>query len=69
MSAKVSTVVRPGAAKSAVALSRLLSACCDVIAGYFFRRAALASLRELDDRALRDIASSAARSKGRSTAS
>jgi uncharacterized protein YjiS (DUF1127 family) len=32
-----------------------LSAYSDAIAGYFVRRAAVATLRELDDRALRDI--------------
>ena len=41
--------------EEAGAFSRLLSACCEGIARYFVRRAAIASLRELDDRALRDI--------------
>jgi uncharacterized protein YjiS (DUF1127 family) len=36
-------------------LSRLLSAYCDGIGGYFFCRSAVASLNELDDRMLRDI--------------
>jgi uncharacterized protein YjiS (DUF1127 family) len=37
------------------AFSRLLSAFCNGIAGYFVRRAAIKSLSELDNRALRDI--------------
>jgi uncharacterized protein YjiS (DUF1127 family) len=55
MSATLSTLVRPAATKEASALSRLFSACWDGIARYFVRRAAIATLRELDDRALRDI--------------
>ena len=55
MSATFSTIVRPAVTKGPGAFSRLLSACCDGIAGYFVRRAAIATLRELDDRALRDI--------------
>ena len=34
---------------------RLLNAWCEGIAGFFFRRSAIISLGELDDRALRDI--------------
>jgi len=50
MSATLSTATkRPGA------FSRLLNACCDGVAVYFARRAAIATLRELDDRTLRDI--------------
>jgi uncharacterized protein YjiS (DUF1127 family) len=36
-------------------ISQRLDAWCESIAGYFFRRAAIASLRELDARELRDI--------------
>ena len=32
-----------------------ISAWCEGIAGFFFRRSAMTSLSELDDRALRDI--------------
>jgi uncharacterized protein YjiS (DUF1127 family) len=55
MSATLRTAVRPEATKRPGAFSRLLVAYCDGIAGYFVRRAAIASLSELDDRALRDI--------------
>jgi uncharacterized protein YjiS (DUF1127 family) len=55
MSATLSTIVRPSVRKRPGAFSRLLNACCDGIAGYFFRRDAIATLREFDDRALRDI--------------
>jgi uncharacterized protein YjiS (DUF1127 family) len=55
MSATLSTIVRPAVTKRPGAFSRLIGACCDGIAGYFFRRSAIASLRELDDRELRDI--------------
>ena len=55
MSATLSTLVRPAVTKRPGAFSRLIGACCDGIAGYFFRRSAIASLRELDDRELRDI--------------
>jgi uncharacterized protein YjiS (DUF1127 family) len=55
MSVTLSTIVRPSVRKRPGAFSRLLSAYCDGIAGYFFRRNAIRSLRELDDRALRDI--------------
>ena len=55
MSANRSSIVRAPVTKRPGAFSRLLSAYCDGIAGYFVRRAAIASLRELDDRALRDI--------------
>ena len=48
MSATLSTIVRPG-------VTKLLGACCDGIMGYFLRRAAMKSLSQLDDRALRDI--------------
>lgn len=55
MSATLSTIVRPAVTKRPGTFARLLSAYFDRIAGYFVRRAAIASLRELDDRALRDI--------------
>ena len=48
MSATLSTIGRPG-------VTKLLGACCDAIVGYFVRRAAMKSLSQLDDRALRDI--------------
>jgi len=55
MSATLSTLVRPAGTKSRGASLRILNACWEGIARYFVRRAAMASLRELDDRALRDI--------------
>jgi uncharacterized protein YjiS (DUF1127 family) len=55
MSITLSTIVRPAFTKRRGSFSRRLNSYCDEIAGYFFRRAAIASLRELDDRALRDI--------------
>jgi uncharacterized protein YjiS (DUF1127 family) len=55
MSATLSTIVRPAVTKRSGAFSRLFSACLDRIARHFVRRAAIACLRELDDRALRDI--------------
>ena len=55
MSATLSTLVRPAVSRRPGAFSGLIGACCDGIAGYFFRRSAIASLRELDDRELRDI--------------
>ena len=55
MPATLSTIVQPAVTKRANQPSRLLSACWEGIARYFVRRAAMASLQELDDRALRDI--------------
>lgn len=55
MSANLSIVVRPALSKSSSVASRLVGACRDGIVGYFVRRAAIKTLRELDDRALRDI--------------
>jgi uncharacterized protein YjiS (DUF1127 family) len=55
MSATLSTIVRPAVTKRHGAFSRLLSAFCNGIMGYFVRRAAIKGLGELDDRALRDI--------------
>lgn len=55
MSATLATAIRPGDAKRPAALPMAFSACLHGIARYFFRRAAIKSLRELDDRALWDI--------------
>jgi uncharacterized protein YjiS (DUF1127 family) len=55
MSAILSTVLEPAVTKRSDAFSRLFSACFDRVASFFIRRVAIASLRELDDRALRDI--------------
>ena len=49
------STIRFAFAKKSVGFSQRLDAWCESIAGYFFRRAAIASLRELDDRELRDI--------------
>jgi uncharacterized protein YjiS (DUF1127 family) len=54
MFATLSTIVRLAITKRP-GFSRLLSAWCDEIAAHFFRRSAITSLSELDDRALRDI--------------
>jgi uncharacterized protein YjiS (DUF1127 family) len=55
MSATLSIIAWPAVTKKASAFARLFNACWDGIARYFVSRAAIASLRELDDRALRDI--------------
>jgi uncharacterized protein YjiS (DUF1127 family) len=55
MSATLSTTIWPAVTKRSGAFSRLLSAFWNGIVGYFVRRAAIATLRELDDRALRDV--------------
>jgi uncharacterized protein YjiS (DUF1127 family) len=55
MSATLATIDRPEATTRPGALSRLFNACRDRIAHYFVRRAAIARLREFDDRVLRDI--------------
>jgi len=55
MSATLATIVQPDVAKQANAFAQIFSACWDGIARYFVRRTAIATLRELDDRALRDI--------------
>ena len=49
------TLIQFAIAKTPAGFIRLLNACCEGIAGYFFRRSAIISLGELDDRALRDI--------------
>jgi uncharacterized protein YjiS (DUF1127 family) len=55
MSAILSTIVRPAITKRRGAFSRLFSASWNGVACYFVHRAAIASLRGLDDRALRNI--------------
>jgi uncharacterized protein YjiS (DUF1127 family) len=55
MSATLATIVRPEVAKRANAFAHIFSACWDGIARHFVRRTAIATLHELDDRALRDI--------------
>lgn len=55
MSALLSIIVRPAVSMRPGAFARRLSAACHRIAGYFDRRAAIATLREFDDGALQDI--------------
>jgi uncharacterized protein YjiS (DUF1127 family) len=55
MSATLITVVPPAAARRRAIVSRICLACWDAVSGYFVRRSAIATLREFDDRALRDI--------------
>ncbi len=55
MSATLSSIVRPARPTSPGTCLRIFNACWEGIARYFFRRAAIASLGELDDRALKDI--------------
>ena len=55
MSATLATIIRPEVTKPANAFAQIFSAYCDGIARHFVRRIAIATLRELDDRALRDI--------------
>ena len=56
MSTILSTLIdRPRATKRLGALSRLFTACMDEIMRYLACSSAIASLHELDDRALRDI--------------
>ncbi|OKO73769.1 DUF1127 domain-containing protein [Bradyrhizobium sp. AS23.2] len=54
MSATVSKIVRPDVRTTQGTFTRLLGA-CDAIIGHFTRRAAITTLRDLDDRSLRDI--------------
>jgi len=49
------TLVRSAVTKRPGTLTRILSACCAGIGGYFVRRAAVAQLREADDHTLLDI--------------
>src|SRR5262249_2418958 len=55
MSATLATIAGPEITKKPDAASLLFSACRNGIERYFVRRAAVASLRELDDRVLLDI--------------
>jgi len=55
MSATLATLVPPQVTHRPGAFFRLLRAGWERIARYFVRRAAIARLHELDDRALRDI--------------
>jgi uncharacterized protein YjiS (DUF1127 family) len=55
MSASLATIVRPEAANRTNAFFRLVVSSWEAITGYFVRRSAIATLHELDDRALRDI--------------
>ena len=55
MPAIFSTIVLPAVTKGPGIFSQLLVAARDGIAGYLDRRAALACLHDLDDRALQDI--------------
>ena len=55
MSTTLSAIVRTAVTRGSRALSGLFSAYCDEIATRFVRRTAIACLRELDDRALRDV--------------
>jgi uncharacterized protein YjiS (DUF1127 family) len=55
MLAILSVIVRFTGTKASKRLSRRLSACREGIAGHFFRRSAVISLNELDERALRGI--------------
>lgn len=55
MSASLVTVARAATANRPGALFRICLACWDAVSGYVVRRSAIATLRELDDRALRDI--------------
>ena len=55
MSATVSNTLRPAAGKTSGTFVQLLGARWEALAGYFVRRAAVATLRALDERALQDI--------------
>jgi uncharacterized protein YjiS (DUF1127 family) len=55
MSATLVTIIRPAPAKRPAIVSRICLACWDALAGHVVRRSAIATLRELDDRALADI--------------
>lgn len=55
MPATFATIVWPRATTGPGVFSRLFNGCHDRIARYFVRRAAIASLRELDDRLLWDV--------------
>jgi uncharacterized protein YjiS (DUF1127 family) len=55
MSITLSTIVRPARSSGPATFRRVFNAGCEAIARYFVCRAAIKTLRELDDRALRDI--------------
>ena len=55
MSATLATIIRPAGTKQPGAYLRIFAAWRERIARYLVHRSAIASLRELDDRALRDI--------------
>ena len=55
MSANLATIVRPAVTKTPGPFFQRLSAWWDGIAHYLVRRAAVRSLRELDDRVLWDL--------------
>ena len=55
MSANPAMTVWPEVTRRANALTQIVSAGCDRIARHLVRRAAVGTLHELDDRALRDI--------------
>jgi uncharacterized protein YjiS (DUF1127 family) len=63
MSATLVTIARPAAEKPAT-FSRICVAAWDAVAGYLVRRAAITTLGELDDRALRDIGISRSQIEG-----
>jgi uncharacterized protein YjiS (DUF1127 family) len=63
MSATLITIARPAAAKPTT-ISRICVAAWDAVAGYLVRRSAITTLRELDDRALRDIGISRSQIEG-----
>ena len=55
MSSTVSKIVPSGVTNTSGTLAQLLGNCCDAVVSHFIRRAAIATLRQLDDRALQDI--------------
>ena len=55
MSATVSKIAPSGVTKTPGTLAQLLDSCCDAVVSHFIRRAAIATLRQLDERALQDI--------------
>ena len=55
MSATVSKIAQSGVTKTPVTLAQLLGNCCDAVVSHFIRPAAIATLRQLDERALQDI--------------
>ena len=55
MSAIVSKIAPPSVTKNPGTLAQLFGSCCDAVVSHFIRRAAIATLRQLDERALQDI--------------